>query len=73
MDISRIRLIRDDVSIWLVYAGNSISSVKQVIDQSSDASAQPRILGSMRQLGERTETVLGRLYVRASLKKPQAH
>lgn len=46
----------------------SIDDVKQALDRSVDASAQPELLRAMRTLGQQTREVLDRLYVAASLK-----
>jgi hypothetical protein len=46
----------------------AIARVKDALDQSVDARAQPRLLVSMRDLGEATRDVLDRLYGVAALK-----
>jgi TolA-binding protein len=46
----------------------AITGVKNALDVSVDARAQPKLLAAMRTLGDETRNVLDRLYVAASLK-----
>lgn len=46
----------------------AIGGVREALDVSIDARAQPRLLNAMRTLGEQTTDVLDRLYVASSLK-----
>jgi len=47
---------------------NSIDKVKNALDNSVDADAEPILLNAMRDLGNETRDVLDRLYVAAALK-----